>query len=210
MKTSVILLLAILFAWPDGRVAATALTYSMAPHERACFYTQASREGEKIGFYFAVQAGGSFDIDYEVTGPAGNRILNGRKERQGDFIFSAKQPGEHAFCFSNTMSTFSQKTIDLDISSENEFTVLKATAEQHVKGLDDSVGNLNGALNGIQRMQKYFRTRENRHFDTVKSTQARIFWFGGGEVALVVLAGLLEVFVIEKLLNGNRTVNVVF
>ncbi|RKO95937.1 hypothetical protein CAUPRSCDRAFT_1401, partial [Caulochytrium protostelioides] len=74
-------------------VSATTLTYRMAPHERACFYVQAQAPQEKLAFYFAVQSGGNFDIDYEVTNPAGGVVLDGQKERQGDFVFAARSAG---------------------------------------------------------------------------------------------------------------------
>lgn len=65
-----ILLLAVLLAL----CSATTLTYRMAPHEKACFHTTAKKVGEKMAFYFAVQQGGNFDIDFEVLGPSGNNI----------------------------------------------------------------------------------------------------------------------------------------
>jgi hypothetical protein len=63
-----------------------------------------------------VQAGGSFDIDYEVKDPQQKTILDGTKERQGDFVFTAQQSGEYAFCFSNDMSTFAEKIVDFEIT----------------------------------------------------------------------------------------------
>jgi len=63
-----------------------------------------------------VQTGGSFDIDYEVTGPTGKVILNGDSERQGDFVFSANDIGEYKFCFSNQMSTYTDKYVDFEIA----------------------------------------------------------------------------------------------
>ena len=44
-----------------------------------------------IGFYFAVQSGGSFDIDYVVMDPDDRVLLEGANERQGDFIFTANK-----------------------------------------------------------------------------------------------------------------------
>jgi hypothetical protein len=67
----------------------------MAPHERACFYTEAKRASEKIGFYFAVQEGGNFDVDYEVLDPNHKLLFSGNAERQGDFVFTSKVPGIH-------------------------------------------------------------------------------------------------------------------
>jgi hypothetical protein len=88
-------------------VYATALTYRLDAHE--------------VAFYFAVQSGGSFDIDYSVVGPGPNGgpekvILDGVKERQGDFVFTANEVGEYRFCFNNEMSTFAEKLVDFEIA----------------------------------------------------------------------------------------------
>jgi hypothetical protein len=99
-----------------AQVSATALTYKLTPNEKACFYTATKNRGEKIAFYFAVQSGGSFDVDYEVTGPGGKIMLDGEKERQGDFVFTAQEVGEYKFCFNNEMSTFADKTVDFEIA----------------------------------------------------------------------------------------------
>ncbi len=65
---------------------------------------------------FKVQSGGSFDIDYSVVGPADKVILDGQKERQGDFVFTANDVGEYRFCFNNAMSTFADKVVDFEIA----------------------------------------------------------------------------------------------
>jgi hypothetical protein len=67
---------------------------------------------------YQVQTGGAFEVDYEVTGPSGKIILEGEKERQGDFVFTANEMGEYKFCFNNEMSTFahSNKLVDFEIA----------------------------------------------------------------------------------------------
>jgi len=42
--------------------------------------------------------------------------VDGQKERQGDFVFTANDVGEYAFCFDNGMSSISDKTIDFEIT----------------------------------------------------------------------------------------------
>lgn len=66
--------------------------------------------------HMQVQSGGSFDIDYSVVGPGEKVVLEGSKERQGDFVFTAQSVGEYRFCFDNDMSTFAEKLIDFDIA----------------------------------------------------------------------------------------------
>jgi len=73
-----------------------------------------------------VQAGGSFDIDYTVKDQAGKIILDGERERQGDFVFTAQSAGEYSFCFSNDMSTFAEKLVDFEITASPPFCAVHA------------------------------------------------------------------------------------
>lgn len=63
-----------------------------------------------------MQSGGSFDVDYSVVGPGDKVIMDGQKERQGDFVFTAKDQGEYRFCFDNGISTFVEKMVDFEIA----------------------------------------------------------------------------------------------
>lgn len=69
-----------------------------------------------------VQSGGSFDVDYSVIGPGDKVIMSSEKERQGDFVFTAKETGEYRFCFDNDMSTFAEKLVDFEIAVRSSFT----------------------------------------------------------------------------------------
>ncbi|MCJ1370003.1 hypothetical protein MMC20_001215 [Loxospora ochrophaea] len=105
-----------LLAYAVSLVSATALTYKLVPNEKACFFSFVEQKGAKLAFYFAVQSGGSFDIDYTVVGPNEKVILENAKERQGDFVFTAQETGEYRFCFNNEMSTFAEKMVDFEIA----------------------------------------------------------------------------------------------
>ncbi|CAJ0912073.1 16134_t:CDS:2, partial [Entrophospora sp. SA101] len=116
--------------------------------------------------------------------PKGKTILNGEKERQGDFIFTANYVGEYSFCFANDMSTFAEKLVDFEIT--------------------ESCLKLSSSLSTIARTQKYFRTRENRNFSTVKSTENRIFWYSLLESALIVGMACVQVFVVKTFFNTTK------
>lgn len=60
-------------------------------------------------------------VDYSVYGPGKEPgkekiILDGEKERQGDYVFTANEVGEYRFCFDNSVSTFSDKLVDFEIA----------------------------------------------------------------------------------------------
>jgi hypothetical protein len=75
-----------------------------------------SRREHLANTHAQVQSGGSFDVDYSVVGPTDKVILDGTKERQGDFVFTAQDQGEYRFCFNNEMSTFAEKMVDFEIA----------------------------------------------------------------------------------------------
>lgn len=187
-------------------VNSSALSTVVAAGEKLCFYAWVDKPQEKVGFYFAVQSGGSFEIDWIVTNPLNKVIIQGEKERQGDFIFTAQEVGEHSFCLNNGMSSFSDKTVDFDIVVEteprSELPVKQTSLVEQTSSLEDSIYKLSGSLSNIQRTQKYFRTRENRNSATVKDTQNRIFYFNLGISALLIGISFTQVWIVRKFFNS--------
>jgi len=157
-------------------------------------------------FFPQVQSGGSFDLDFEVTGADGKVVLEGNKERQGDYVFSAPVVGEYSFCFSNVMSTFAEKLVDFDITVEHDLEKKNALkgSEEDVKMTEalDKVGN---GMANIARNQKFFRTRENRNFATVKSTESRVFWFNVGISLLTIAMSIIQVWTVRMFFRAPKT-----
>lgn len=63
---------------------------------------------------------------------------------------------------------------------------------------------LSGQISTLTRQQKYFRTRENRNFSTVRSTEKRIWNFSLAESAMMVAMAGLQVFVVKMFFTGGR------
>ncbi|KAF9063487.1 emp24/gp25L/p24 family/GOLD-domain-containing protein [Rhodocollybia butyracea] len=179
----------------------SALTTAISANERLCFYADVDKAGEKIGFYFAVQSGGSFDIDFDVKDPNQKVLLDGERERQGDYVFTANTVGEYAFCFENDMSTLTEKLIDFDIMVESEPRrdppAKAGQISEHTSALEESIFRLNGMLMNIKRTQKHFHTRDNRGFSIVHSTQNRLFWYAIFESLAVVGMAVFQVYVLQ-------------
>jgi len=191
----------LLFLYLSVSVKPSALSTTIAPNERLCFYTDVDKAGEKLGFYFAVQSGGSFDIDFDVKDPNQKLILDGERERQGDYVFTANTVGEYAFCFENDMSTLTDKLVDFDIMVESEPRreppAKPGQIAEHTSSLEESVFRLNGMLMNIKRMQKHHHTQENRGFSIVKSIQNRLFWYAVLESIGVIAMAVLQVYILQ-------------
>lgn len=73
----------------------------------------------------------------------------------------------------------------------------KGTSPEQTTTLEESAFKISGQLSSITRHQKYFRTRENRNFATVRSTEKRIINFSLIQCGLIVLMGALQVFIVR-------------
>lgn len=180
----------------------------LAANERSCYYADVDGVGEKVGFYFAVQSGGSFDVDYVVMDPDDRVLLEGSHERQGDYIFTANKIGEYSFCFENEAS-MSDKLIDFDIMVESEPRRIISSQQQplkeHTSSLEESAYKIQGLLSSITRTQKYFHTRHHRNYSTVVSTQNRIFWFTLLESGVIIGMSLLQIWILKTFFSrGGR------
>jgi emp24/gp25L/p24 family/GOLD len=99
--------------------------------------------------------------------------------------------------------------VDFEITLEHEMrpSDLRSMENQppeSLSSMEESLFRLSGSLTNVARTQKYFRTRENRNFSTVVSTERRIFWFAIVEsLAIVAMAGL-QVFVVRNFFNIKK------
>lgn len=127
--------------------------------------------------------------------------MDGEKERQGDFVFTANDAGDYKFCFMNDMSTYSEKFVDFEIAVEDEVRAQlpskQGSSPEQTSQLEESIYKISGQLSTLTRNQKYFRTRENRNFATVRSTEGRIFNFSLIQCAMIIAMGGLQVFVVR-------------
>lgn len=73
----------------------------------------------------------------------------------------------------------------------------QGTSPEQTSVLEESIFKISGQLSTISRSQKYFRTRENRNFSTVNSTEKRIVNFSMIQIGLIVCMGALQVFVVR-------------
>jgi len=80
----------------------------------------------------------------------------------------------------------------------------QGTSPEQTSALEESIFKLSGHLSTINRNQKYFRTRENRNFSTVRSTERRIFNFSVIESLMMATMAGLQVFTVRFFFQGAR------
>lgn len=132
------------------------------PYSSTSLYVQCTRSNsvsiDAVLVLDKVQSGGSFDIDFDVKDPKDKVILDGQRERQGDYVLTANIVGEYSFCFENDMSTLTEKLIDFDIMVESEprreAPAKPGQISEQTTALEESIFRLNSMLMNIKRTQK--------------------------------------------------------
>lgn len=192
---------------------ALALTFSLPAKEVSCFYIFTENDNTQVSYYFAVQQGGSFDVDYSIRDPRGNIMVEKSKERQGDFVINAKHAGEYEFCFSNQMSTFADKVIDFEIKYDGDASkAFKAKMPEqpntqpmaHVEAMKETASKIDAQLEDLKKSLQYYKTRNNRNQATVRSTESRIYYFSILEVLLMVGMAGLQITIVQFFFKGSR------
>ena len=100
VRTNVLAVLLLVLTIYTTITDAAALTASVPQRGKSCYFAWVDQKYEKVGFYFAVQEGGDFDVDYTLISPHDKIILHGEKSSQEDFVFTANEAGEYSFCLS--------------------------------------------------------------------------------------------------------------
>jgi hypothetical protein len=98
-------------------------------------------------------------------------------------------------------------TLSLQVENEAARAIIPAkqgSSPEQTTVLEESILKLSAQLSTISRNQKYFRTRENRNFSTVKSTEGRIFTFSLLESGLILTMAGLQVFIVKFFFQGAR------
>lgn len=193
-------------------ISASALTFTLGAQEKSCFYIFTEKPRTSVNFYFAVQSGGSFDVDYTIKNPKGVIIHSDEKQRQGDFMINADEVGEYEFCFANGMSTFAEKVVDFEIKFQDENDIYKAKMpvqpnsqpNTHVEGMQNTIDNIDLQLDNLLKALQYYKTRNNRNQATVRSTESRIYYFSIFEVLLMVGMAFLQITIVQIFFKGSR------
>lgn len=94
--------------------------------------------------------------------------------------------------------------LQVENEARAELPSKQGTSPEHLSSLEESLFKLSGQLSTISRNQKYFRTRENRNFSTVRSTESRIFNFSVIESLMMITMSCLQVFIVRFFFQGAR------
>eukprot|EP01063_Lacrimia_lanifica_P009355 TRINITY_DN16343_c0_g1_i1.p1 TRINITY_DN16343_c0_g1~~TRINITY_DN16343_c0_g1_i1.p1 ORF type:complete len:207 (+),score=62.78 TRINITY_DN16343_c0_g1_i1:237-857(+) len=183
---------------------ATALTVKVPANDGVCFYEKARMEGERGYLHFQVATGGRQDVDVEILAPDGESVWDGSVLTEEKVLFNAPMEGVYQFCFSNKMSTRTQKTVAFDIAIGDPTDDDEGKAPHDA--IEKSIIRLTEGLNEVKMEQMYVATRERIHRKTAESTASRVFWSSVLEAAMLLTMGGCQIYYLRKQFETKRYV----
>ncbi len=143
--------------------AGSTFTIQLAPHEKRCYYENLIVR-ERLDLSFQVGSGGSLDVDFWVSNPENRLLYSVFRQSTATYGFVAEQPGKYEYCFSNQMSSVTDKTLSFSVMGPDERMNVKPEKEAiSIDPLDQAIRELSDGLMAIKDEQSYMEARERAH-----------------------------------------------
>lgn len=184
---------------------ATELTFELEDNARQCFHEVMVNE-TKCTLEFQVVTGGHYDVDVILTGPDGTLLYDEKKKQYDSHQFTAKQPGEYIFCFSNEFSSFTHKTIYFDFQTGDEPPLMPGMGGHHgaLTMMESSSVSIHESLKLIIDYQTHHRLREGTSRDMAEYLCERVQYWSIGQSVIIVLVALIQVYTLKNFFAEKR------
>ncbi|ORC88270.1 cop-coated vesicle membrane protein p24 precursor [Trypanosoma theileri] len=191
------------------------VSVQVSANREECFIEDISAVGVKVFLHYLVVSGGSLDIDVTITGPGNDLIWTSQRDPEGRVLFKTRAIGRHTFCFSNKMSTITEKVVAFSImvgngeSSGGVGAPINSGEQPSAKGkdpLERSIMRIQQGLREVQEVQRYLRGRERVHRATTEVANTRVVLWSTLEIVVIALMGVGNVWYLRRMLNKRRIV----
>ncbi|CAH0599514.1 unnamed protein product [Chrysodeixis includens] len=184
-----------------------------------CFYHKVQPE-EIIDIEYQVidSTHGDLDISFQLLDPTGRTIVADYKKPENSHRHTAVQAGDYKFCFDNSFSTFSQKTVffdmlidndeqeekDYDDEKELELGTAAETYMMRVRDISESVARVKDKVSAARRLQELHSAHEARDRNLAEEMCDRVLTYSIGHILIMLLVGLTQVVFVRGLFEDSR------
>ncbi|KAM3176699.1 hypothetical protein ACTXT7_005976 [Hymenolepis weldensis] len=170
-----------------------------------CFFDRA-KAGERLTLFFEVSEGGFYDINVKLTAPDGSVLYKIEKESSGHYSFTATSNGKYIYCFDNTMSTVTPKTVLFALEKATPMIEKEKGNAPDQNKLIDMVNELSNAVLNAKHEMEYLEVRENIHRAINENTNSRVVLWALFEAIIIVSMSLGQVYYLKRFFEVRRMV----
>ncbi|XP_013135857.1 PREDICTED: transmembrane emp24 domain-containing protein 5-like [Papilio polytes] len=197
------------------------MTFTVPAGYTECFY-QKVLVNEIIDIEYQVidATHGELDISFQLADPVGRVIVADYKKPENAHRHTSYLEGDYRFCFDNSFSTFSQKTVFFDLMIETEDSPEKdydedkemelgnaaETYMMRVKDISESVSKVKDHVSAARRLQELLSAHEARDRNLAEDMCSRVMKWSLWQIAVMLLVGITQVVFVKSLFqepNGS-------
>ncbi|KAF9390304.1 p24 complex component [Podila verticillata] len=189
--------------------AVAAFNVVVPAQERRCFFENLDVK-DNLHISFQVGEGGHLDIDFmasailqHISDPSDILVEDASRSASATYNHVAKTKGKHQYCFSNTFSTITEKTVGFNV------LVIKPNKEDSthkVDPLENEIRELSYQIEDIKNEQEYTVARERTHRDTAESTNSRVVWWSLFQSGILFLVCVFQITYLKRFFEVKRVV----
>eukprot|EP01133_Synstelium_polycarpum_P016920 gene16920-20127_t len=182
-----------------------AFAFRVGAKVEECIYEEI---GVDVSFtvMFQVTQGGFNDIDVSIVSPDRRVIYQGQRETEGTKMLKSSSAGVYSFCFSNKMSSLTDKMVSLMILVGEATPMTEYAKKGHITPLERSIMSLSDGVQAVKSEQNYFRMREAAHRNTAESTNSRVLWWSVFEAFILITMSVWQIYYLRRFFEVKRAV----
>ncbi|CAF4892138.1 transmembrane emp24 domain-containing protein 5-like [Pieris napi] len=194
------------------------MTFTVQAGKQDCFY-QKVLPNEIIDIEYQVidASHGELDISFQLTDPVGMIIVADYKKPENAHRHTSVLEGDYRFCFDNTFSTFSEKTVFFDLMIDNEDSQSKdydddkemelgnaaETYVMRVRDISESVTRVKDNVSAAKRLQELLSAHEARDRNLAEDMCDRVLKWSLVHIVFMSLIGVFQVYFVRSLFEDS-------
>ncbi|XP_071955907.1 transmembrane emp24 domain-containing protein 5-like [Antedon mediterranea] len=192
------------------------MTVLVPAGRRECFY-QPIKAKQTLDFEFQVIEGGDLDINFLLRSPSNKAVATEARKAEGIYTRTTQETGDYLFCFDNTFSRISSKTVffdlALDYDSEDELVHPKAqwfdagteVLDVRIEDMQTSLDIVQDNVKKAQQHQRVWRNVEFRDRYIAERNYERVSFWSLVSTIVMMSTFIVQVVMIRYLFSDTRS-----
>jgi hypothetical protein len=136
-----------------------------------CYFETLSIEDE-MTITYQVSGGGHLDINFILYNPDQSTIIKHDHQNTGSHSFKATSNGIYKYCFDNSFSSITTKTISFNVHG-----IIYVEDDGHTAPIEKEIKALSQALEAVKDEQEYVVIRERLHRNSMFISRSSLLFF---------------------------------
>lgn len=203
------------------------MTFNVEAGRKDCFYHKVT-PSQVIDIEYQVIDGshGDLDISFQLSEPGGRIIVTDYKKSENSHRHEAQVDGDYRFCFDNSFSTFTTKTVFFDLmidsdvqgidqyDDEKEMELTDVPAHEvysmRVRDISTAVGRVRELVARARRLQEALVAHGARDGHLAEHSRSMVDAWSIIQIGVMLAVGALQIVMVRSLFEETSKVRSVW